>query len=68
MCTYICEFFVCFGTNLFVRTLSAKTLKLRRHMKAVRILWSRFELDPSTAARVADSQSFFPLAVDKGRS
>ena len=46
----------------------AKTLKLRRHRKAVRILWSRFELDPSTVGRVAGSQRFSPLAVDKGRS
>ena len=59
MYTYICEIFVCFGTYPFVRALSAKTLKLRRHRKAVRNLWSRFELDPSTVARVAGSQSFF---------
>ena len=65
MYTYICEIFVCFGTNLFVRALLAKNLKLRRHRKAVRILWLRFELDPSTVARVASSQSFFSLAVDK---
>ena len=65
MYTYICEIFVCFGTNLFVRTLLAKTLKLRRHRKAVQILWSRLELDPSTVARVAGSQSFFPLAMDR---
>ena len=65
MDTYICEIFVCFETNLFVRALLAKTLKLRRHRKAVRILWSRFELDPSTVARVAGSRSFFPLGVDK---
>ena len=44
---------------IFVRALFAKTLKLRRHRKAVRNLWSRFELDPSTVARVACSQSFF---------
>ena len=50
MCTYICEFFVCFGTNLFVRALLAKTLNLRRHRKAVRILWSRFELEPMLLA------------------
>ena len=59
MYTYICEIFVCFGTNLFVRALLAKTLELRRHRKAVRNLWSRFELDPSTVARVAGAQSFF---------
>ena len=68
MDTYICEIFVCFETNLFVRALLAKTLKLRRHRKAVRNLSSRFELDPSTVARVAGSQKFFPLAVDKGSS
>ena len=62
MDTYICEIFVCFETNLFVRALLAKTLKLRRHRKAVRILWSRFELDSNTVARVAGSQSFFPPA------
>ena len=59
MCTYICEIFVCSGTYLFVPALLAKTLKLRRHRKAVRNLSSRFELDPSTVARVAGSQSFF---------
>ena len=53
MYTYICEIFVCFETYLFVRVLLAKTLKLRRYRKAVRNLWSRFELDPSTVARVA---------------
>ena len=59
MYTYICEIFVCFETYLFVRVLLAKTLKLRRYRKAVRNLWSMFEHDPSTAARVAGSQSFF---------
>ena len=44
---------------IFVRALFAKTLKLRRHRKAVRNLWSRFEVNASTAARVAGSQSFF---------
>ena len=63
MYTYIGVLFVCFGTYLFVRALLWKTLKLRRHRKAFRNLWSRFELDPSTVARVAGSQKFFPLAV-----
>ena len=53
----ICEIFVCFGTYLFVRAL----LQLCRHRKAVRNLWSRFELDLSTVARVAGAQSFFPF-------
>ena len=56
---YNCDFFVCFRTYLFGRALLAKNLKLRRYRKAVRNLWSRFELDPSTAARVAGAQSFF---------
>ena len=59
MYRYICEIFVCFRTHLFVRALLAKTLNLRRHRKAVRNLWSRFELHPSTVARVAGSQSYF---------
>ena len=59
MYRYICEIFVCFRTHLFVRALLAKTLKLRRHRKAVGNPSSRFELDPSTVACVADSQSFF---------
>ena len=33
--------------------------EVRRHRKVVRNLWSRFELDPSTVARVAGAQSFF---------
>ena len=59
MYTYIGEIFVCFGTILYVRALLAKTLTLRRYMKAVRIMWSRFELDPSAVSRVAGSQSIF---------
>ena len=59
MYMYNCDFFVCFRTYLFVRALLAKILKLRRYRKAVRNLWSRFELDPSTVARVAGAQSFF---------
>ena len=59
MYAYICENFVCFRTYIFVRALLAKNLKLRRHSKAVRNLSSRFELDPSTVARVAGAQSFF---------
>ena len=59
MCTYICETFVCFGTSLFVPARLPTTLKLRRHRKPVRNLSSRFELDPSTVARVAGSQKFF---------
>ena len=58
MCMWICEILVCLGANLIVRALLAKTLELRRHRKAVRILWSRFELDPSTVARAVGSQSF----------
>ena len=40
---------------------------VRRHRKAVRNLWWRFELDPSTVARVACPRSFFfsPTGVDK---
>ena len=57
--TYISDFFVCFRTYLFVRALLVKTLKLRRHRKAVRNLSSRFELEPSTVACVAGTQSFF---------
>ena len=56
---YNCDFFVCFRTYLFVPALLAKILKLRRYRKPVRNLWSRFELDPSTVARVAGAQSFF---------
>ena len=56
---YNCDFFVCFRTYLFVRALLAKNLILRRYRKAVRNLWSRFEHDPSTVARVAGAQSFF---------
>ena len=63
--TYVCEFFVCFRTFLFVRALLAKTQKLRRHSKAVRNLSSMFDLDPSTVARVAGAQSFFFSGVDK---
>ena len=59
MYTYICEIFVCFRTYLFVRALVAKTVKLRRHRKAVRNLSSRFELDPRTVARVTGAQCFF---------
>ena len=59
MYMYNCDFFVCFRTYLFVRALLAKILKLRRYRKAVRNLWSRFELDPSTVARLAGAQSFF---------
>ena len=59
MYMYNCDFFVCFRTYLFVRALLAKILKLRRYRKPVRNLWSRFELDPSTVARVAGAQSFF---------
>ena len=59
MDTYICEFFVCFRTYLFVRALLGKTLNLRRHSKAIRNLSSRFELDPITVARVVGAQSFF---------
>ena len=33
--------------------------QVRRHGKPVRTRWSRFELDPSTVARVAGAQSFF---------
>ena len=58
MYMYNYEIFVCFRTYLFVRALLAKTLKLRRYRKAVPNLWSRFELDPSTVARVAGAQSF----------
>ena len=65
MYMYNCDFFVCFRTYLFVRALLAKILKLRRYRKAVRNLWSRFELDPSTVARVAGAQSFFFPGVDK---
>ena len=58
-------FLVCFGTYLFVRALFAETPKLGRHRKAIRNLWSRFELDPSTVAHVAGSHFFlFPLGVD----
>ena len=60
MYSYICEISVRFGTYLFIRALLAKTLTLRRHRKAVGNLWSRFELDPSTVARVAGSRRFFP--------
>ena len=66
--TYTCEIFVCFRNYLFVRALLAKTLKLRRHRKAVRNLSSRFEHDPSTVARVAGAQSFFFSGVDKAIS
>ena len=59
MYMYNCDFFVCFRTYLFVRALLAKIVKLRRYRKPVRNLWSRFELDPSTVARVAGAQSFF---------
>ena len=59
MYAYICEIFVCFGTYLFVRALLVKTLKLRRHGKAIQKLSSRFDLDPSTVARVTGAQSFF---------
>ena len=62
---YNCDFFVCFRTYLFVRALLAKIVKLRRHRKPVRNLWSRFELDPSTVARVPGAQSFFFPGVDK---
>ena len=62
---YNCDFFVCFRTYLFVRALLAKIVKLRRYRKAVRNLWSRFELDPSTVARVAGAQVFFFPGVDK---
>ena len=62
---YNCDFFVCFCTYLFVRALLAKILNLRRYRKPVRNLWSRFELDPSTVARVAGAQSFFFPGVDK---
>ena len=62
---YNCDFFVCFRTYLFVRALLAKIVKLRRHRKSVRNLWSRFELDPSTVARVPGAQSFFFPGVDK---
>ena len=62
---YNCDFFVCFRTYLFVRALLAKILKLRRYRKPVQNLWSRFELDPSTVARVAGAQSFFFPGVDK---
>ena len=65
MYTYICEIFVCFRTYFFVRALLAKTLKLRRRRKAVRNLFSRFELDPSTVARVAGAHFFFFSGVDK---
>ena len=65
MYMYNCDFFVCFRTYLFVRALLAKILKLRRYRKAVRNLWSRFELDPSTVARVAGAQSFFFPGMDK---
>ena len=58
MYTYICEFFVCFRTYLFVRALLAKPVKLRRHRKAVRNLSLRIELDPSAVARLAGAQSF----------
>ena len=60
-----CDFFVCFRTYLFVRALLAKILNPRRYRKPVRNLWSRFELDPSTVARVAGAQSFFFPGVDK---
>ena len=59
MYMYYCDFFVCFRTYLFVRALLPKILQLRRYRKAVRNPWSRFELDPSTVARVAGAQSFF---------
>ena len=39
--------------------------QVRRHRKAVRNLWSRFDLDPSTVARVACSRSIFPAGVAK---
>ena len=65
MYMYNCDFFVCFRTYLFVRALLAKILKLRRYRKPVRNLWSSFELDPSTVARVAGAQSFFFPGVDK---
>ena len=65
---YLCEIFVCFRTYLFVRALLAKNPKLRRHGKAVRNLSSRFELDPSTVARVAGAQSFIFSGVDKAIS
>ena len=61
---YNCDFFVCFRTYLFVRALLANILTLRRYRKAVRNLWSRFELDPSTVARVAGKVFFFSR-VDK---
>ena len=59
MYMYNCDFFVCFRAYLFVWALLAKILKLRRYGKPVRTRWSRFELDPSTVARVTCSQSFF---------
>ena len=65
MFMYNCDFFVCFRTYLFGRALLAKILKLRRYRKAVRNLWSRFELNPSTVARVAGAPSFFFSGVDK---
>ena len=48
----------CFRPYLFVRAFLAKPLTLR-HRKAVRNLSSRFELDPSTVARVAGARSLF---------
>ena len=65
VCIRVVVSFRLFWAYLFVRALLAKTLKLRRHRKVVRNLWSRFEVEPSTVARVAGSQSFFPLGVDK---
>ena len=63
---YNCDFFGCFRTYLSVRALLAKIVKLRRYRKPVQNLWSRFELDPSTVARVAGAQSFFFFpGVDK---
>ena len=59
MYMYNRDFFVCFRTYLFVRALLAQIVKLLRYRKPVRNLWSRFELDPSTVARVAGAQSFF---------
>ena len=64
MYTYICDFFVCFGSYLFVRALLAKTLGTStqegRQKPVVEL-----GLDPSTVARVACSQSFFLAGVDK---
>ena len=65
MYMYNCDFFVCFRTYLFVRALLAKIRHLRRYRKPVRILWSRFELEPRTVALVARAQSFLFPEVDK---